>query len=50
MIEDCYGETTKVGFLDLLTVEVMKDQDPIAWDIAKSEYMDGLEQDDQVIT
>jgi hypothetical protein len=50
MIEDCYGETTKVGFLDLLTVEVMKDQDPIAWDIAKSEYMDGLAQDEQVIT
>ncbi|MCP4914894.1 MAG: hypothetical protein GY909_17380 [Oligoflexia bacterium] len=50
MIEDCYGETTKVGFLELLTVEVMKDQDPIAWDIAKSEYMDGLEQDNQVIT
>lgn len=50
MIEDCYGETTKVGFLELLTVEVMKDQDPIAWDIAKSEYMDGLAQDEQVIT
>ena len=50
MIEDCYGETTKVGFLDLLTVEVMKDQDPIAWDIAKSEYMNGLAQDEQVIT
>jgi len=50
MIEDCYGETTKVRFLEVLTVDVMKEQDPIAWDIAKSEYMDGLEQDDQVIT
>ena len=36
MIEDCYGETVKVGFLELSTVEVMKDQDPISWDIAKS--------------
>ena len=50
MIEDCYGETTKVGFLDLLTVEVMKDQDPIAWDIAKSEYIDGLVEDEQLVT
>ena len=50
MIEDCYGETVKVGFLELSTVEVMKDQDPISWDIAKSEYIDGLVEDEQLIT
>ena len=50
MIEDCYGETVKVGFLELSTVEVMKDQDPISWDIAKSEYIDNLVEDEQLIT
>ena len=50
MIEDCYDETTQVGFMKLSTVEVMKAQDPICWDIAKSEYIDGLAEDDQVIT
>ena len=50
MIEDCYSETVKVGFLELSTVEVMKDQDPISWDIAKSEYIDGLVEDEQLIT
>ncbi len=50
MIEDCYGETTNVGFLELCTVSVMKDQDPISWDMAKSEYIDGLEQDGELIT
>jgi hypothetical protein len=50
MIEDCYGEETQVGFLKLLTVEVMKDQDPIAWDIAKSEHLDGYIEDEQVVS
>ena len=50
MIDDCYGETVKVGFLELTTTTVMKDQDPIAWDIAKGEHMDGLIEDEQVLT
>ena len=50
MIEDCYEETTQVGFMKLSTVQVMKDQDPICWDIAKGEYIDGLAEDEQVIT
>jgi hypothetical protein len=50
MIEDCYGETVKVGFLELSTVEVIKDQDPISWGIAKSEYIDGLVEDEQLVT
>lgn len=50
MISECYSETTKVGFLELDTVSVMKDQDPIAFNIAQSEYMDSLLQDEQVIT
>lgn len=50
MIEECYEETTQVGFMKLSTVEIMKAQDPICWDIAKGEYIDGLAEDDQVIT
>ncbi len=48
MIDDCYGEEVQVGFLNLSTSQVMKD--PIAWDIAKGEYMDGLEQDEEIIS
>lgn len=50
MISECYSETTKVGFLELDTVSVMKDQDPIAFNIAQSEYIDSLHQDEQVVT
>ena len=50
MIDNCYGEQVQVGFLNLSTSQVMKDQDPIAWDIAKSEYIDGLVQDEELIS
>jgi hypothetical protein len=50
MIENCYEETTQIGFMKLSTVQVMKDQDPICWDIAKGEYIDGLAEDEQLIT
>lgn len=50
MLESCYPETTKVGFLDLNTVSVMKDQDPIAFNIAEGEYIDSLLQDEQIVT
>jgi len=50
MIDDCYGETINVGFMDLVTTTVMKDQDPICWDIAKGEHMDSLLEDEQVLT
>lgn len=50
MVRECYPETTQVGFLSLDTVSVMKDQDPIAFNIAEGEYIDSLLQDEQVIT
>ena len=50
MLSDCYPETTTVGFLELDTVTVMKDQDPIAFSIAQSEYFDSFIQNEQVIT
>ena len=50
MLRDCYPESTQVGFLNLDTVSVMKDQDPIAFNIAEGEYIDSLLQDEQLIT
>ena len=40
----------QVGWITLNPVEVMKTQDPIAWDLAESEYTDSLEQDEQIIS
>lgn len=50
MLRECYPETTQVGFLNLDTVTVMKDQDPIAFNIAEGEYIDSLLQDEQIVT
>jgi hypothetical protein len=50
MMEDCYEETTQVGFMTLNTVDIMKNQDPICWGIAQTEYIDGLFEDEQLIT
>ena len=49
MIRDCYSETVKVGWLELDTVNCIKDQDPISYDIAKNEYIYGLVDDEQLI-
>lgn len=49
-IRGCYPEETIVGWLKLDTVEILKSQDPISWRIAKDEYIDSLEQDEEIIT
>ena len=50
MIDDCYGEEVQVGFMTLSTSQVMMDQDPIYWNIAQGEYIDGLVQDEELIS
>ena len=50
MIEDCYPTETKVGWLELNTVDILKTMDKIAWDIAKDEYISYLEEDEEVIS
>ena len=45
MVEDCYGETAKVGFLEVGVVETLKEH-RYAWMIAKNDYIDGLVEDD----
>lgn len=45
-----YPEETVVGWLKLDTVEILKTQDPISWRIARDEYLDSLEQDEELIS
>jgi hypothetical protein len=39
-VHDCHPETVQVGWLTLDTVDTMKKMDPIAWDLAKDEWVD----------
>ena len=50
MMEDCYPTDTKVGWLKLNTVDILKTMDEISWDIAKDEYISGLEEDEEVMS
>lgn len=50
MIRSCYEETLKVGWMELDTVDTMKNADPICWDIARGEWLDAEEQDDLIMT
>jgi hypothetical protein len=50
MIEDCYGEIVTIGYMELSTVSIMKDQDPVSWNIGLGEYIDGLVEDGQLVT
>ena len=50
MIEGCYPTETKVGWLELSTVDILKTMDKISWDIAKDEYISSLEEDEEVIS
>ena len=50
MIEGCYSTETKVGWLELNTVDILKTMDEVAWDIAKDEYISSLEGDEEVIS
>ena len=37
-IRQCYPETTKLGWMELDTVSVMKDQDPVSWSCAQADW------------
>ena len=54
VFEDCmrevYPETTTIGFISYDTVSAMKELDPIAWELAQSEYIDSLESDEQIMS
>jgi len=37
-VRQCYPETVQIGWMNLDTVSVMKDQDPVSWSCAQSEW------------
>ena len=37
-VRQCYPETTKIGWMELDTASVMKDQDPVSWRCAQSDW------------
>lgn len=47
-IRSCYPETTTVGWMTFDTATLMKEMDPISWDIAKSEW-ESSEADEGII-
>ena len=49
-IRQCYPEETTVGWMKFDTCELMKSQDPISWRIARDEYIDSLEQDEEIVS
>jgi len=46
----CYPETTTVAFLTVDTVTAAKELDPIAWRLARDEYVSSLESDGEIIS
>jgi len=47
-IRQCYPENSQVGWMTLDTVSVMKDQDPVSWSCAQSEW-ESQEADEGII-
>ena len=50
MIENCYPTETKVGWMDISTVDTLKAMDEISWDMAQGEYISSLEEDEELIS
>ena len=50
MIEDCYSEEIKVGWLTLNTADILKRMDEISWEMAKDEYIASLEEDEEIMS
>ena len=49
-IRSCYPETVQVGWMNLDTVQVMKDQDPISWQVAQSEWESQEEEEENIVS
>ncbi len=47
-IRQCYPETTQVGWMTFDTVELMKTQDPISWQMAVSEFESERESEETI--
>lgn len=49
-IRECYPETTKVGWMEFDTVTLMKENDPVSWRCALSEYESSEEADGLIVS
>ena len=49
-IRGSFEETTKVAWLELDTVSILRECDPVSWEIAKSEWLDQNIEDDAMMT
>lgn len=49
-IRECYPETTKVGWMEFDTVTLMKENDPVSWRCALSEYESNEEADGSILS
>ncbi|MFZ3228900.1 MAG: hypothetical protein WA160_01755 [Pseudobdellovibrio sp.] len=49
-VRDCYPETTKVAWCELDTVTILKEQDPISWGCALSEYKSNEESEGNIVS
>lgn len=49
-IEDGYGPTTKVGWSQFDTVTLLKEQDPVSWRCALSEYESNKVEDGEIVS
>ncbi len=49
-VRSYYPEAVQVGWMTLDAVEVMKDQDPISWKIARDEWESQEEEDGSIIS
>lgn len=49
-VSECYPETTKVGWCEFDTVTLLKDQDPVSWSCAKSDWESQETDDGNIIS
>lgn len=49
-VRQCYPEEVTVGWITVDTIETLKSQDPTSWRIARDEYIDSLEQDEELVS
>ena len=49
-VRDCYPETTKVAWCEFDTITLLKEQDPISWRCALSEYESNEESEGNIIS
>ena len=50
MVEDCYPIDTKVGWLELDTIDIIKTMCSLDWELAKDDYIYSLQDDEEILS